>query len=104
LEVDLEAFAAAQDSGATVLDVRNPDEYAAGHVSGAVLIPLTELGARVDEIPDADPLYVICAVGGRSLNATQALVRAGYSARSVAGGTKAWIKSGRPVVTGMDAR
>jgi rhodanese-related sulfurtransferase len=103
LEVDLEAFAAAQDSGAAVLDVRNPDEYAAGHVTGAVLIPLTELGSRVDEIPDGDPVYVICAVGGRSLTATQALVRAGYAARSVAGGTKAWIKSGRPVVTGMDA-
>jgi len=87
-----------------VLDVRNADEYAAGHVSGAVLIPLNELGGRVAEIPDGDPLYVICAVGGRSLTAAQALVRAGYSALSVAGGTKAWVKSGRPVVSGMEAR
>ena len=86
-----------------VLDVRNPDEYVAGHVSGAVLIPLGELAARVSEVPAGDPLYVICAVGGRSLTAAQALDRAGYSAVSVAGGTKAWIKSGRPVVTGMAA-
>lgn len=86
-----------------MLDVRNTDEYTAGHVRGAVLIPLPELGARVDEIPDGDPLYVICAVGGRSLTAAQALVNAGYTAVSVAGGTKAWIKSGRPVVTGTEA-
>jgi rhodanese-related sulfurtransferase len=86
-----------------VLDVRNPDEYVAGHVTGAVLIPLGELGARVGEVPEGDPLYVICAVGGRSLTAAQALVSAGYSAVSVAGGTKAWIQSGRPVVTGLAA-
>jgi rhodanese-related sulfurtransferase len=104
LEVDLETFAAAHASGAAVLDVRNPDEYQAGHVSGAVLIPLAELGGRVDEIPDADPLYVICAVGGRSLAAVRALDRAGYVARSVVGGTKAWLESGRPVVTGANAR
>ncbi len=101
LEVDLETFAAAHQSGGAVLDVRNPDEYTAGHVRGAVLIPLSELGARVDEIPEGDPLYVICAVGGRSLTAARALVNAGYSAVSVAGGTKAWISSGRAVVTGL---
>ena len=86
-----------------MLDVRNPDEYESGHVRGAVLIPLKELPARVAEVPAGDPLYVICAVGGRSLNAAQALVRAGYRAVSVEGGTKAWIASGRPVVTGAAA-
>ena len=101
--MDLETFAAAHESGVAVLDVRNPDEYAAGHVRGAVLIPLNELGARVDEIPEGDPLYVICAVGGRSLTAAKALANAGYSAVSVAGGTNAWIKSGRPVVTGQES-
>lgn len=104
LEVDLDTFAAAYAAGAVVLDVRNPDEYVAGHISGAVLIPLGELGARREEIPDADPLYVVCAVGGRSLNAARALVRAGYPAVSVAGGTKGWIEQGRPVVTGTDPR
>jgi rhodanese-related sulfurtransferase len=100
LEVDLDTFAAAHADGATVLDVRNPDEYQAGHVSGAVLIPLGELGERQDDIPDGDPLYVICALGGRSLQATKALVGAGYPAVSVAGGTTGWIEQGRPVVTG----
>lgn len=100
LEVDLDTFAQAHAAGATVLDVRNPDEYGQAHVPGAVLIPLPELAARQDEIPDADPLYVICAVGGRSLTAAKALVQAGYPAISVAGGTNGWIERGGPVATG----
>ena len=98
LEVDLPVRSAT--AGATVLDVRNPDEYESGHVPGAVLIPLDQLAARQDEIPDGDPLYVICAVGGRSLTATKALVEAGYRAVSVAGGTNGWIERGGRVVTG----
>jgi rhodanese-related sulfurtransferase len=100
LEVDLDTFAAAHAGGATVLDVRNPDEYLAGHVPGAVLIPLGDLAVRQDEIPDADPLYVICAGGVRSLTAARALSEAGYPAVSVAGGTTGWIERGGPVVLG----
>src|ERR1700674_1641834 len=96
LEVHLDTFAGAHTAGAVFLDVRNPDEYEAGHVPGAKLIPLGELAARQDEIPDGDPLYVICASGVRSLTATTALVGAGYHAVSVAGGTKGWIDQGRP--------
>jgi rhodanese-related sulfurtransferase len=104
LEVDVDTLAEAHAQGAVVLDVRNPDEYEAGHVPGAKLIPLGELGARQDEIPDGDPIYVVCASGGRSLTATKAMVQAGYSAVSVAGGTKAWVETGRPVVTGINER
>ena len=100
LEIDLDAFAEAFSGGATVLDVRNPDEYETAHVPGAVLIPLPELAARQDEIPEGDPLYVICAAGGRSLTATKALVEVGYHARSVAGGTNGWIERGGEVVAG----
>jgi rhodanese-related sulfurtransferase len=100
LEVDLAGFETAHAAGAPVLDVRNPDEYESGHVPGAVLIPLDQLAARQGEIPDGDPLYVICAVGGRSLTAVRALVEAGYQAVSVAGGTNGWIERGGPVVTG----
>jgi len=104
LEVDVDILAEAHAQGAVVLDVRNPDEYEAGHVPGAKLIPLGELGARQDEIPDGDPIYVVCASGGRSLTATKAMVQAGYRAVSVAGGTKAWVETGRPVVTGINER
>jgi len=104
LEVDVDALAKVHGEGAVVLDVRNPDEYEAGHVPGAKLIPLGELGARQDEIPDGDPIYVVCASGGRSLQAVRAMVEAGYRAVSVAGGTKAWVETGRPVVTGAKER
>jgi len=103
LEVDLETFAAAYQSGAPVLDVRNPDEYETAHVPGAVLIPLGELAARHAEIPEGDPLYVICAAGGRSLTATKALADAGRRAVSVAGGTNGWIEWGGEVVVGDQA-
>ena len=85
-----------------MLDVRNPDEYLAAHVPGAVLIPLGELGVRQDEIPVAEPLYVICAAGVRSLTATNALRAAGRSAQSVAGGTNGWIAAGHPTVAGEE--
>ncbi len=104
LEVDLDTFAAAHGAGAAIVDVRNPDEYEAGHVAGATLIPLPELGQRVKEIPAGRPLYIICAVGGRSMTAATALVAAGFDAVSVAGGTKGWIASGRDVVTGVSDR
>jgi rhodanese-related sulfurtransferase len=94
LEVDLDEFASAYAVGGVVLDVRNPDEYEAGHVPGAKLIPLPQLGVRQDEIPEGDPVYVICATGARSLTAAKAMVRAGYRAVSVAGGTKGWIEQG----------
>jgi thioredoxin 1 len=100
LEVDLDTFAQAHAAGAVVLDVRNPDEYESGHVPGAKLIPLGELASRQDDIPAGDPVYVICALGGRSLTATKAMVGAGYHAVSVMGGTIGWIEQGRSVVTG----
>lgn len=103
LEVDLDTFAAAHEKGATLLDVRNPDEYEEAHVPGAVLIPLPELADRLDEVPKASPLYVICQGGGRSLRAAEALAGEGIEALSVAGGTRGWRESGRPVVEGPDA-
>lgn len=103
LEVDLDTFAGAYEKGATLLDVRNPDEYEEKHIAGALLIPLGELGDRLDEVPKADPLYVICAGGGRSLRAAEALAGVGFNALSVASGTNGWANSGRPVVSGPDA-
>ncbi|MGI8491849.1 MAG: rhodanese-like domain-containing protein [Acidimicrobiales bacterium] len=100
LETDLDTFAAAYEAGAVVLDVRNPDEYESVHVPGAVLIPLGELADRLGEVPDASPLYVICAAGGRSLAAAKGLVDAGRAAVSVAGGTNGWIERGGAVVSG----
>ncbi|MBI5161729.1 MAG: rhodanese-like domain-containing protein [Micrococcales bacterium] len=81
----------------TLIDVREPDEFAAGHVPGALNIPLGQLSARVDEVP-AGPVDVICHLGARSLRGAKILEDAGRSdVVSVAGGTSAWIESGRAV-------
>jgi rhodanese-related sulfurtransferase len=100
-EIDVAALAARRADGVPILDVRNPDEYVEGHVPGAVLIPLPDLVERVDEVPDdGQPLYVICAVGGRSARAAEYLRGQGIDAINIAGGTVSWIEAGHPVVTG----
>jgi rhodanese-related sulfurtransferase len=102
LEVDLETFAAAHEAERRFSTSAIPTSTTTAHVPGAVLIPLDQLIARRDEVPIGDPLYVICALGGRSLTATKALVEAGYRAVSVPGGTNGWIERGGAVVTGDD--
>jgi rhodanese-related sulfurtransferase len=99
-EAEIEELDQARASGAPIVDVREGDEYAAGHVPGAQLIPLGILPVRLQELPKNEPLYVICASGGRSAQAAELLQKAGLDARSVVGGTAAWIRSGRPVDTG----
>jgi rhodanese-related sulfurtransferase len=99
-QIDVASLARAHAAGATVLDVRNPDEYEAGHVPGAVLIPLPELAERVDEVPTGAPLYVICAMGGRSQKAAEHLAAGGRDVANVAGGTTAWIEAGFDVTSG----
>ena len=102
-EVDLEAFEAAWREGAAVLDVRNPDEYLEKHVPGAVLVPLPELGERLDHVPRGRPLYVICARGGRSRSAAEAMrVQLGWEVMNVSAGTEGWADSGRPLAGGPD--
>lgn len=103
-EIDTATLADLLAAGATVLDVRNPDEYEEAHVAGAVLIPLSDLVERIDDVPDpgADPLYVICAVGGRSARAAEMLRAQGIDAVNVAGGTMAWIDEGRPTASGSE--
>jgi rhodanese-related sulfurtransferase len=99
-EIDVDALAALQPGGASIIDVREVDEYRDGHVAGAVLIPLGQVSDRVAEVPTDSPVYVICKSGGRSLRAAEWLIAQGVDASNVVGGTMAWIGSGRPVVVG----
>ncbi|MFD6229412.1 rhodanese-like domain-containing protein [Streptomyces sp. NPDC060232] len=99
-EVDLETFAAAWSAGAVVVDVREPEEYRAAHVPGAQLAPLSTLAAALPRIPKGRTVYVICASGNRSQWAADRLAAAGMDALSVAGGTRGWAGTGRPVATG----
>ena len=77
--------AAEVPADAYLLDVREPDEWAAGHVPGALHIPLGELNARYTEIDRAPALYVICRSGNRSDHAARALAGAGWQAHNVCG-------------------
>ncbi len=90
--------AASVPDHAWLLDVREDDEWAAGHVAGARHIPLGELGARTAEVPQDELVYVICRSGHRSGRAAQALAGAGWRAVNVAGGMQAWAAAGRPMV------
>ena len=85
--------------GAFLLDVRELEEWGAGHAPEAHHIALGELGARVGELPASGEIVVVCRVGGRSMAAAQALVGAGYHAVNLAGGMVAWAAEGYPVVT-----
>jgi len=98
-EIDVEELAARHERGILV-DVRERDEYVAGHVSGAVLIPMGQLANRMGEIDKAASVFVICASGNRSSAMTDLLRGAGFDAVSVAGGTSAWARSGRPLEGG----
>lgn len=100
-EVDLTAFAAVHAAGAVVIDVREPVEYVAGHVPGAILVPLSRLPDHIGSLPRDSATYLICASGNRSLAAVDFLARQGITAYSVAGGTAGWARSGGPIVTGI---
>jgi rhodanese-related sulfurtransferase/rubrerythrin len=91
-------YIAAKPSDAyTLLDVRQPGEYEAGHIPGAKLIPLPDLSDRMAEIDAAKPTIVYCAVGGRSRVAAQMLAGKGFSeVLNLSGGFKAW-KSDRAI-------
>ncbi|MGH9183788.1 MAG: rhodanese-like domain-containing protein [Acidimicrobiales bacterium] len=102
-QVDVTELAVVHAQGAWVLDVRQPDEYEAGHVPGARLIPLDQLPTRWTEVPSDQDVYVVCRSGARSAVAVEALNGAGYRTVNVAGGTLAWIEAGRPVDRGPHA-
>lgn len=84
---------------AAMVDVREAGEWAAGRAPTAVHLPMSELPARLSEVPvDVDPLYVICRSGNRSARVVAYLNAHGHRAVNVAGGMQAWEAAGREVV------
>lgn len=73
-----------------IVDVREPGEYAQGHIPGSVLMPLGSLGQRMAELPKDRELVMVCRSGGRSGMATNALNQAGFKAVNMAGGMLSW--------------
>lgn len=84
-----------------LLDVRTPEEYKQGHVSGAELIPLNELDAKQSRIPKDRQVICICASGSRSGAATRQLSSQGYKVSNMRGGMHRWESAGLPVKSGM---
>jgi rhodanese-related sulfurtransferase len=99
-EIDVERLAQLRDVGAVLVDVRQPDEFENFRLPGAQLIPLADVPERIEEIPDDERVYVICATGARSGRAVEYLNKQGYDTVNVAGGMKAWLEAGHPVEHG----
>ncbi|WP_405584265.1 rhodanese-like domain-containing protein [Streptomyces sp. NBC_01190] len=95
--------ATAVPADAILLDVRENDEWAAGHAEGAVHIPMNEIVARMGDVPEGGRVHVVCRVGGRSAQVTQYLIGQGVDAVNVSGGMLDWEAAGRPVVDGSGA-
>jgi rhodanese-related sulfurtransferase len=84
---------------AYLLDVREPDEYAAGHVPGARLVPMMEIPARLSDVPTDADVVVVCRSGGRSGQVVSYLQANGWdNVRNLAGGMQDWARAGRPVI------
>lgn len=94
-EVDLADLPA----GVALLDVRENDEWRAGHAPDAVHVPMSGLPDRLPEVPADRELAVVCRVGSRSAQVTGWLRAQGYPAVNVAGGMQAWVAAGRPLVS-----
>lgn len=86
------------EDGAFLLDVREADEWDAGHAPEAVWIPMGELQARASELPDDRRIVAICRSGARSDAVARALVGAGYDAVNLDGGMRAWASEDLTVV------
>ena len=81
---------------AVMVDVREDDEWAAGHAPNAIHIPLGELPSRLAELPETDDTVpVVCRRGGRSARAVQWLVQQGFDVANVEGGMLEWERAGK---------
>jgi methionine--tRNA ligase beta chain len=91
--------ASAVPEGSYLLDVREPNEWRAGHAPGAVHIPMGAVASRSGELPPDRDIYVVCRTGGRSASVTRQLTGMGSRAINVAGGMVRWESAGRPMVS-----
>lgn len=96
-----EVLAPDVNDDAFLLDVREPDEWNAGHAPQAHHVPMMELVARIDEVPTDQDVVVVCRVGSRSAQVVNYLLANGWSrASNLAGGMYAWQAAGREMVSG----
>jgi rhodanese-related sulfurtransferase len=98
-ETDVPSTVQALTEGtAQVVDVREADEWADGHIDGALHLPMSELGMRASELDPAQPVITICHAGVRSLYVAEALINAGFAdVQSMRGGMMAWEAAGEHI-------
>ncbi len=101
-EIDVAELALVRETGATLIDVREPDEYSQAHVPGAILDPSRDRARRARRGPDRGHGLRDLRRGGRSLRAAEFYRTRGIDAVNVAGGTRAWIDAGHPVSVGAE--
>lgn len=89
-DLPLADWARIDETDALIVDVRDPEEYAAGHVTGAVNFPLNEIRRRLDELPRDRELWLYCGVGQRAYYATRALMQTGHRVRNLPGGYRTY--------------
>lgn len=85
------------DPAHVLIDVRTPEEYASGHISGAISIAVEELSTRLAEVPGDQPIIVYCRSGNRSAAAARILTEAGFSPVYDLGGIQTWVGLGLPI-------
>ena len=102
-ELEADDAHAAVAAGALLLDVREPDEWDAGHAPDAVHLPMREVSTRAGELPRDRAIVAICRSGVRSRTVAEALRTAGYDASNAVGGMRAWQANGFDVVTDTGA-
>lgn len=102
--IPMNEFMSAHDRRMRLIDVREPHEYAQGHVPGAASIPLGQLPQRLSDVSLSDTVYVICQSGNRSKEAAEILASRGVNVVSVEEGTSGWIRRNREVATGLSPR
>ncbi len=85
------------EGGAILLDVREPQEWRAGHAPKARHIPLGQLSARLGELPQGRPVIIACRSGSRSARAAAMLAGQGRETFNLSGGMHAWARAGLPL-------
>ena len=101
--VTVQDLAAGLQRGERVVDVRQSNEFDAGHVPGAEPIPMHLVPLRIEEFRAEHPVFLICESGNRSWQVGEFLARQGIPTRNVIGGTSAWRALGLPLATGANA-
>ena len=95
----LEMSASITSGSIRLVDVREEHEFNAGHIPGAISVPLSVLVERIEELRGDSPLYLVCQVGGRSMRACEYAQSLGIEATNIGGGTTGWIDAGGDIVS-----